>query len=214
MLDRTVSLKIARSFLYCLAAADERRTPYPHWLLADVLPDEALRGIDELPFGPPDAARFEGRREVNNSARVFFGAKVQAAHPVAADLAAAFKRSEVVAAIEQRCGTDLSEGQLRIEYCQDVDGFWLEPHTDISVKLFTMLIYLSAEDELADAGTDIYDGDLKHVGRSPFGRNLGLIFIPAADTWHGFDKRPIRGVRRSLIVNYVSPAWRAVEELA
>ena len=38
--------------------------------------------------------------------------------------------------------------------------------------------------------------------------------MPASDTWHGFHKRPIAGVRRSLIVNYVKPEWRSRHELA
>ena len=39
----------------------------------------------------------------------------------------------------------LRDSHLRIEYCLDTDGFWLEPHTDIGAKLFTMLVYLSRE---------------------------------------------------------------------
>jgi hypothetical protein len=77
-----------------------------------------------------------------------------------------------------------------------------------------MLVYLSKEPELADAGTDIYDEDHNHVGRAPFGQNLGLIFIPGDDTWHGFAERPIRGVRRSIIVNYVRDEWRERWQLA
>ncbi|MBS0244560.1 MAG: 2OG-Fe(II) oxygenase, partial [Proteobacteria bacterium] len=113
-------------------------------------------------------------------------------------------------------GTDLSQGHLRVEYCQDVNGFWLEPHVDISVKLFTMLVYLSDDPALYDAGTDIYDASPEHklVGTAPYEKNKGLIFIPGTDTWHGFTPRPIKGVRKSIIINYVSPAWRDKYELA
>jgi hypothetical protein len=52
------------------------------------------------------------------------------------------------------------------------------------------------------------------VATAPYRRNRGLIFIPAADTWHGFHRRPIDGVRRSLIVNYVRSEWRSRLELA
>ena len=41
-----------------------------------------------------------------------------------------------------------------------------------------------------------------------------MIFVPSNNTWHGFEKRPIHGVRRSIIVNYVTDAWRAREQLA
>ena len=34
------------------------------------------------------------------------------------------------------------------------------------------------------------------------------------DTWHGFLPRQIDGVRRSLIVNYVTSEWRNRHELA
>ena len=44
---------------------------------------------------------------------------------------------------------------MRLEYAQDTDGFWLEPHTDLGVKLFTMLIYLPDSGEQNDLGTDI-----------------------------------------------------------
>ena len=44
--------------------------------------------------------------------------------------------------------------------------------------------------------------------------NRGLIFVPGTDTWQGFVRRPIEGVRRSLIVNYVGLEWRSRQELA
>ena len=107
-------------------------------------------------------------------------------------------------------------GQLRIEYCQDVEGFWLEPHVDIPVKLLTMLIYLTDAPELHDAGTDLYDNSPEHklVSCVPYEWNAGFIFVPGKNTWHGFRMRAIRGVRKSLIINYVARGWRAVEELA
>ncbi len=76
-----------------------------------------------------------------------------------------------------------------------------------------MLIYLSEDPGSEAWGTDILDRDLKIVATTPYRRNAGLIFIPR-DTWHGFHKRPIQGVRRSLIVNYVKPEWRSRHELA
>ena len=116
--------------------------------------------------------------------------------------------------IERLCDIDISKGHLRIEYTQDVDGFWLEPHTDIGEKLFTMLVYLSSDSEPDDAGTDIFDSDHNWVGRAPFKQDNGLIFIPGSDTWHGFVKRPLAAVRRSIIVNFVTDNWRERWQLA
>ena len=113
---------------------------------------------------------------------------------------------------------DPPEHALHVKRCewQCVDGFWLEPHVDIPVKLFTMLVYLSGEPELQDAGTDIYDATPQHnrVGTASYERNKGLIFIPGKDTWHGFSPRPIGGVRKSIIINYVASSWRDTFELA
>ena len=122
----------------------------------------------------------------------------------------------MLGALRSLTGADLSRGHLRIEYCQDVDGFWLEPHLDISVKLFTMLVYLSGDPALRDAGTDIYDSSPEHrlAASAPYEKNKGLIFIPGTNSWHGFSKRPIRGLRKSIIINFVSDDWRAKDELA
>ncbi len=40
-----------------------------------------------------------------------------------------------------------------------------------------------------------------------------MIFTPGPHSWHGFDKRPIIGVRRLMEVNYVRPTWRDREQL-
>ena len=120
-------------------------------------------------------------------------------------------------AIEETTGAELAGSRLRIEYCQDTEGFWLAPHTDISVKTYSMLIYLSDDPRLKNAGTDIHEGppDFKHVASAPFGMNLGFIFVPGKNTWHAVGKRPLHGaVRKSLIVNYVTPAWRETSELS
>src|SRR5439155_25833684 len=101
---------------------------------------------------------------------------------------------------------------LRLEYAQDVDGFWLEPHTDLGVKKFTCLIYLTENHD--DLGTDIYRAPGEHVGRSPFAPGGAMVFVPSDRTWHGFERRPIRGVRKSVILNYVTHEWRAREQLS
>ena len=206
----------AAQFLNCLAKARHVSTPYDYWLLKEPLPGAACDAIAELPIAPPASARFDGRREANNATRLYFTPELQARYAVCRDVADTFRNAEVKAQIAATTGAKIADAKLRIEYCLDTDGFWLEPHVDIPVKRFTMLIYLSDDPELRDAGTDVYDAapDHKLVARAPYEFNAGMIFIPGTDTWHGFAKRRIRGVRKSLIVNYVSADWRAVAELA
>ena len=205
---------IGASLIASFANAAFDATPFRHWLPRALLPAQVCRAIDALPVGAPEIADTRGKRETHDSSRTFFGARARAVNPVCDALARALQSDAVVAELERLCGVGLRENHLRIEYCLDSDGFWLEPHTDIGVKRFTMLIYLSDDPGSEAWGTDILDAERRLVATTPYRRNDGLIFIPAADTWHGFHKRPIRGVRRSLIVNYVSPAWRSRHELA
>jgi hypothetical protein len=45
--------------------------------------------------------------------------------------------------VAKHFGASVGGSYLRVEFAQDTDGFWLEPHTDLGVKAFTMLLYLS-----------------------------------------------------------------------
>ena len=183
-------------------------------IAGDTAVDFTLADLQALDFPRPDLGGVSGTREVHNKSRHYFDQENKAKYDSCAAVAAAFQSPDVSGFIAKTFGTRLDGSSLRIEYAQDTDGFWLEPHTDIGVKLFTLLVYLSDEAGHEKLGTDIYASKEEHVGRSPFGPNLAMIFVPADNTWHGFEKRPIAGVRKSLIINYVKPEWRAREQLA
>lgn len=207
---------VAESFLACLSKAGCVTSPFDHWLLEDPLPDGLCDEIVNLPFAPPEGAVFGGKREINNKLRVYFTPENQEKFDVCKQVAEGFKDPGVMRAIEETTGTNLSDTRLRIEYCQDTEGFWLEPHTDILVKKFTMLVYLSDDPGLKNAGTDIHEGppDFRYVHSAPYGKNLGVIFIPGKNSWHGVGHHPVKGIRKSIIINYVASAWRDTWELA
>ena len=54
-----------------------------------------------------------------------------------------------------------------MEYIQDIDGAWLEPHHDIPEKLFSMVIYLCLGPDAQGWGTDIYDSEQEAGWRGP-----------------------------------------------
>jgi len=197
-----------------LARAARGEHPYRHWLLDDVLPREVCDGLIALPLRPPEIGDTLGRRETHNASRIFVTPESRARLLACASLAEALQSPGWIALLERHCGVALGGSYLRIEYCLDQGGFWLEPHTDIGAKLFTFLIYLSDHPDAANWGTDILDAEHRLVTRAPATFNSGLIFVPAADTWHAFAPRPIAGIRRTLIVNYVVPEWRSRHELA
>ena len=60
----------------------------------------------------------------------------------------------------------------------------------------------------------MYNEDKHYVGQAPYKSNTGLMFCAGENTWHGFREQNIRGVRKNLIINYVTKDWRAKHELA
>jgi hypothetical protein len=197
-----------------IAASKRHDKPYRHWLLDGCLPADAAKQIIDLPFPAPDLGGVSGKREVHNATRRYFDQENMGKYAVCKAFNEAFQDRRLTSAIERHFGTRLAGSYLRVEYAQDTDGFWLEPHTDLGVKLFTMLLYMSTEPSHSDLGTDIYDQDKQRVGRSPFAHNAAMIFVPSSITYHGFEKRRIEGVRKSVIINYVTNEWRAREQLA
>jgi hypothetical protein len=215
--EATAGNPVADSFLACLERSKHVTSPFDFWLLEKPLPDEDVAAITALPFAPPPAPLFNGRRETNNSTRVYFTPENQEKFEVCRRVAAGFKAPRVKSAIERITKTNLADTNLRVEYCQDTEGFWLEPHTDIFVKKFTMLVYLSDDPRLKNAGTDVHGGppDYPYICSAPYGANLGVIFIPGPNTWHAVGKRSMGGaIRKHIIINFVASEWRDKYELA
>ncbi len=195
-------------------AAQANEQPYRHWGVSKVFPEALSRTLRALPFAPPRLDGISGKRELHNDQRHYFDAHNMARFEACAAVAEAFQSSTVATAIADLTGADLRESFVRLEYAQDTEGFWLEPHTDLGVKRFTMLIYLSEGEGQEDLGTDIYAAPDQWAKRSAFIDNTALVFVPGDNTWHGLSPRPIPGIRRSLIMNYVTRDWRAREQLA
>ncbi len=205
---------IVTSLTNSFAAAEKHVTPYPYWIVNSCLPNDTVAEVLALPFPAPSLGGISGKREVHNATRRYFDAENMEKFVVCNAVNAALQDRRVTNSIEKTFSTKLSGTYLRVEFAQDTDGFWLEPHTDLGVKSFTFLLYLSTIPSHSNLGTDIYDNDKKHVGRSPFKSNGAMIFVPGSDTYHGFESRKIEGVRKSLVINFVTNEWRAREQLA
>lgn len=205
---------IVGSMLASIESSKGASEPYKHWFLDACLPSDAAEAILGLPFAAPELGGISGKRELHNATRTYFDQQNMAAIPVCRAFNEAFQDKRLTDRIQSYFGTGLAGSYLRVEYAQDTGGFWLEPHTDLGVKLFTMLLYMSRDPAHADLGTDIYDGEKRHVGRSPFASNTAFVFVPSNTTFHGFEPRTITGIRKSIIINYVTDEWRAREQLA
>jgi hypothetical protein len=205
---------IIASFAASIKARQVFETPYRHWLIDNVFPKIVADELATLPISAPSLAGVSGKRELHNDQRSYFDKESMERFPVMRKVAEALQSKEVTEAIAKTLNAPIDDTYLRLEYAVDTDGFWLQPHTDLGVKKFTCLIYLSDGPGHEDLGTDIYSAEDKHFGRSPFKRNTAMIFVPGDNTWHGFEKRTIQGERKSVILNYVTHDWRAREQLS
>ena len=205
---------VVETFVKSVDSSKRSEQPYRHWILRGCFPTDSVDDVLALPFEAPSLDGVSGKRELHNNTRKYFDVENRKNFPVCEAIAKAFQDERVTSHIENVFGTDLEGTYLRIEFAQDIDGFWLQPHTDLGVKVFTMLVYLSKDESHTDLGTDIYNGEKRHVARSPFAPNAAMVFVPGSNTYHGFEKRPIKGVRTSLIINYVTDEWRAREQLS
>ncbi|MDR3425576.1 MAG: 2OG-Fe(II) oxygenase [Alphaproteobacteria bacterium] len=205
--------EVAAHFSKALKGSKRLDQPYTRWLLENTLPEDLCVGILMLPIKPPDICDCGGVRDLeeNNRKRTFLTPKLQEDFPMVKALVEGFQNPLVARQFSETCQIAperLEGGFLRIEYMQDTDGQWLEPHPDITAKLFSMVIYLCTGPEAKNWGTDIYDANKKWVDRGSAEINHAVIFVRSDVTFHGFEKRPIIGVRRMLEINYVIPDWR------
>jgi hypothetical protein len=213
-IDRTESVaEIKTAIVKSMRAMQAHDAPYRHWTLSHMLPAAVIDGLMALPFEAQETLGLSGKRELHNDTRTYFDPVNIKRFAVCEGVARAFQDDAVVAAIAEATGADLDGSLLRIEYALDTTGYWNAPHTDLGVKRLTLLYYL-AEDGQDDLGSDIYASEDRWAKRVAFRRNEALMFVPSDHSWHAFDQRPINGVRRSLILNYVTDAWRDRWQLA
>lgn len=208
--------EIARHFGRSLASARVDDYPYRHWLLKDMIPVELATAVLILPIAPPLIDECGGVRDLNdnNRKRCFFTPELRSQFRTCEAFARAMQTPAIARQFADTCQIDVEGSYLRMEYIQDTNGAWLKPHHDVPEKLFSLVLYLCTGPEAAQWGTDIYDDQLRWVGRSSAEFNSAVIFVPGENTWHGFEQRPITGVRRLMEINYVSPTWRDRDQLA
>lgn len=191
------------------------KEPFNHWTFEKVLPKNLLDKVLKLPIDPPVINTYSGKRETNNKTRIFFNSENCKKYECLEEIAEIFNSDKIVSTLSLISGNDLSKGKLRIEYTLDTGDFWLEPHLDIKQKMITFIIYLSSDtnDYTKDWGTTIYNKDLTLNSKIPYKQNTGFMFIPGQNNWHGIPRQYIFGVRRNLIINYVSSDWKSINEL-
>ncbi|MEZ6066039.1 MAG: hypothetical protein R3B90_10100 [Planctomycetaceae bacterium] len=205
----------------CLRAALERTTtqfrdPFLHCLIEQPLTDAMLAEVCGAHVA--DVPRiYDGTRAgdqsgsaQNSNSRCYITRENARQFPALRQLIDDLLAHPTIGLIEHLLERRMADCYLRIEAICDRQGFWLEPHKDIPEKRMSMLLYANPCNEPESLGTDLYDGELKLVKTMPYRHNVGYMFAPAHDTWHGLEKKEIRQERRSLLINYVTfeTCWR------
>lgn len=216
----------------------DRTFPFPFYLLEGVFPSDIIAKVQALDCNPKSMV---GTRAQHNATRLYFTEAFQAENPVARSICEAFQSAKVARAIASNSGARLDDTHLLVELSADTGVSELVPHRDIGTKRFTGLFYISDDPALGHCGTDFYtrrpdrlNEIADHADRTgeapralfeektvrpPYGPGLGYYFIPSDVSWHGFDRREINGVRKTIIVNYIGVAangerYRNVQNLA
>lgn len=100
---------------------------------------------------------------------------------------------------------------VRIEVCNDIEGFWLKPHNDHPERKFSMVIYVNGN----GPGTTFYDKEPYTVewkiNRSIIFNTLGLNTYDLSEVPHGVDKQPFDGIRSTIIVSFIDETWKALD---
>ena len=197
-----------------LKSAELKTNPFKHWIFNKVLPIKTAEDFLKLLIDVPEISFYSGKRETNNNTRVFLNKENCNKYSCMQDVVDIFNNPEIILQLSNICGKNLTKGKLRIEYTMDTGSFWLEPHLDIKEKMITFLIYLSNDPNSSEWGTTVYNNDLTFHSKAPYKQNLGLMFMADKNTWHGVPEQNIQGIRRNLIINYVTSDWKSVHELA
>jgi hypothetical protein len=202
-----------KQMMTCLNSTQPDSYPFRHWMLSGLFQDDVIDDLLTVPMSVHQLEYSVGSREEHNATRQYINPETIGKYPVCHRVAEIFKNPEVIAQFEKMGNKSLKNTLCRVEFTMDTQGFWLHPHTDIGVKMFTMLIYLSKDANSEEWGTDIYEDANTHVRAVPFKSNSALMFIPSNNTWHGFEPRKLNGIRKTLILNYVTQEWRNRHEL-
>ena len=83
---------------------------------------------------------------------------------------------------------------------KDRHGFVVEPHTDSSDNVFTVLFYAPETDCNRQFGLTVYNWNREFCHKIPFLPNRLIVFVPTNQTWHGVDllTNDLKGTRNSI----------------
>lgn len=174
--------------------------PFEHYTFTEFFCDKELDSINQIQLDNHSAS-LDGARTTNNN-RFFVNKDNIDTNFALKRVVDFFLKEETIKMFEDESGKKIRGNYLRVEFIEDKEKSWLEPHVDINEKLMSFLVYLNNTDESLDIGTALYDSNKKFVTTVPYINNTGFYFFPGTDTWHGLESVQIKERRRAVMVNY------------
>jgi len=181
-------------------------TPEKWWKVHNAFRESQVKEMIKLfPKEVPEEDS-SGKRDSANKFRTFITRNTKGA-----DIFKDWDTLEMRLGLSDITGVDMKTGALRIELCQDGPGFWLSQHVDIKEKLMTLQIYLGEGKE--SWGTVLYAQPDQVFTELPFKSNTGWLGVLGEPVIHGVPKKKVDGVRKSVIINYVTSDWKDTDQL-
>lgn len=176
------------------------RSPFKHYVFNNFFCDKELKEIDNIVLDEHSAS-LDGARTTNNN-RFFVNKDNINDNYTLSRIVDFFLRDETIEMFEKESGKKIKGNYLRVEFIEDREKSWLEPHVDINEKLMSFLVYLNTTNECMSIGTALYNSKKQYVKTVPYINNAGFYFFPSDDTWHGLESVKIKERRRAVMVNY------------
>ena len=174
--------------------------PFEHYTFTDFFCEKELANINKIQL-ECHAASLDGARTTNNN-RFFVDKENMQSNSALNRIVDFFLKDETIGMFEEESGLKIRGNYLRVEFIEDKEKSWLEPHVDIKEKQMSFLVYLNNTDENEDIGTALYDSNKQYVTTVPYINNTGFYFYPGDNTWHGLESIEIKERRRAVMVNY------------
>lgn len=174
--------------------------PFDHYTFTDFFCEKELTGIDSIKL-QDHSASLNGARTTNTN-RFFVDSENMQNNSALKRIAEFFLRDENINMFEKESGRKIRGNYLRVEFIEDKEKSWLEPHVDIEEKIMSLLVYLNNTNELESIGTALYNENKEYVKTVPYINNTGFYFYPGKNTWHGLESVEIKERRRAVMVNY------------
>jgi hypothetical protein len=175
-------------------------SPFEHYTFTEFFCQKELADINKIAL-KRHSASLDGARTTNNN-RFFVDKENMWSNSALNRTVDFFLRDEIIDMFEKESGKKIRGNYLRVEFIEDREKSWLEPHVDISEKIMSLLIYLNNTGEGEDIGTALYDNEKRYVKTVPYIDNTGFYFYPSDNTWHGLESVKIKERRRAVMVNY------------